>query len=198
MILSLSLLSSFNVLSQSSWELDKQNNGITVYTRSEKDSNFKSFKAQVLVNAEIEEVCKVLKEVNNYINWFGYTRTSKTLKKEEDFQYVYVETIFPWPYANRDMVYKMSFEEIDTNEILILLKGIPNYLAEIKGVLRMEKANGSILIKSQGEKTEVIYTFHSEPGGNIPIWLANNSIAELPYKTLLGLRKQLSNEPLLK
>ncbi|NBP70654.1 MAG: hypothetical protein EBU52_18190 [Cytophagia bacterium] len=60
-----------------------------------------------------------------------------------------------------------------------------------KGITRMQKADGYLLLKPLAGKTEITYAFHSEPGDNIPTWLANNSIAELPFITLQGLREML-------
>jgi len=180
--------------SQNNWEIDKNKDGIKVYTRVEKGSNFKAFKAIVEVDNTIGEIIKILKNVSEYTNWYGYTKTSKLLKTENNIQYNYVETIFPWPYSNRDMVYKMSIEKYSSGAVKILLKGLPNYIPKKKGIVRMKKAEGYILLQPNNGKTEIIYVFHSEPGKNIPAWLANNSIANLPFKTLSGLKKMLKEK----
>jgi len=193
------LLCAFFVMShysyaQNTWEIDKNKEGIKVYTRVEEGSDFKSFKAVTTVAATKNEVLKVLKNADEYSTWYGYTKTSTLLKLEKDVQYNYVETIFPWPYRNRDMVYRMSIEVLTTGAIKIALKGIPDYMQEKDGIVRMKEAEGYILLQPVDNGTEVIYIFHSEPGDNIPPWLANNSIAELPFKTLSGLRKILKEE----
>lgn len=180
--------------SQNNWEIDKNKDGIKVYTRVEKGSNFKAFKAIVEVDNSIGEIIKILKNVSENTNWYGYTKTSKLLKTENDIQYNYVETIFPWPYSNRDMVYKMSIEKYSSGAVKVLLKGLPNYIPKKKGIVRMKKAEGYILLQPNNGKTEIIYVFHSEPGKNIPAWLANNSIANLPFKTLSGLKKILKEK----
>lgn len=180
--------------SQNNWEIDKDKNGVKVYTRAEKGSNFKAFKAIVKVDNSIGEIIKILKNVPEYKNWYGYTKTSKLLKTEKGIQYNYVETIFPWPYSNRDMVYKMSIEKYTSGAVKILLKGLPNYISQKIGIVRMKKAEGYILLQPNNGKTEITYFFHSEPGKNIPAWLANSSIADLPFKTLSGLRKTLEEK----
>lgn len=179
---------------QSSWEMAMNKDAIIVYTRVEENSDFKSFKATMKVKGSLKEVIEILKDADNYKAWYGFTKTSKALKKEKDVQYNYVETIFPWPFNNRDMVYRMSINELNSNELLISLKGIPDFIPEKNGITRMQKAEGTILLKSINDKVEVTYQFHSEPGDNIPVWLANNSIAELPFKTLSGLRKILEKK----
>jgi hypothetical protein len=181
------------VLSQTSWEVDKRNKDIIVYTRYEKNSDFKSFKATMVIEASPIKILNVLKNANNYTEWYGFTKTAKVLDHANNIQFNYVETIFPWPYNNRDMVYKMSINTINSKEVYISLEGIPDYIPEKNGIVRMRKANGCIKLKTSGKYTEFTYQFHSEPGDNIPVWLANSSIAELPFTTLSGLKKILEN-----
>lgn len=191
LLLSLLLLISLDSFSQSSWVVAKNEDGIVVYTRTEKVSAFKSFKAVAKVEASTDEIIGKLKDADNYTKWYGYTKTSKLIKQEDSVQYNYVETKFPWPFANRDMVYRMSINLLHSGVVEIALNGLPNYIPEKKGIARMEKADGYLLLKPLDGKTEIIYEFHSEPGDNIPTWLANNSIAELPFITLRGLREVL-------
>ena len=180
--------------SQNQWIIDKNEEGIKVYTRVEQDSDFKSFKAVMVVNASADQILKILKDANAYTKWFGYTKSSKLLTYEKESQYNYVETIFPWPFSNRDMVYRLSVNTLSSGAIKIYLKGLPDYIPERRGIVRMKKAEGHILLTPQENKIEITYEFHSEPGDNIPSWLANSSITELPYKTLSGLRKMLQYE----
>jgi len=184
-------LLTLETFSQSLWQLDKNKDGIKVYTRTEKNSDFKSFKAVITVDASTDKILKTLKNTANYTKWYGYTKTSKLLKREKDVQYNYVETIFPWPFRNRDMVYKMTTKRFNNDSIKISLKGIPDYIQEKKGIIRMKKAEGYILLQPSNSTTKIIYVFHSEPGDNVPAWIANNAIAKLPFKTLSGLRKIL-------
>ena len=188
LLLSILLFISLDVFSQASWEVDKNKDGIVVYTRAEKNSSFKSFKAVATIDASTDEIINILKNVDSYTKWYGYTKTSKLIKQENGVQYNYVETIFPWPFANRDMVYRMSINSLPSGVVEISLNGLPDYIPEKKGITRMKKAEGYLLLKPLNGKTEITYEFHSDPGDNIPTWLANNSIAELPFKTLLGLR----------
>ena len=189
-LVSMLLYFSVSVHAQGAWEVDKQKDGIKIYTRNEKNSNFRSFKAIMLVEASPVDILKVLREADRYTDWYGFTKASKLLDQHHNVQYNYVETIFPWPYKNRDMVYKMSIDTAGTKSTRIHLVGLPNYIPEKKGVVRMQKAEGYLLLTPLGKHTEITYMFHSEPG-DIPVWLANSAIAELPFKTLSGLRANL-------
>ncbi|MEL7005049.1 MAG: START domain-containing protein [Bacteroidota bacterium] len=184
----------FKSTAQTSWEIDKIEGEIEIYTRIESDSEFKSFKAVMLVEASMIEIIEVLRDADNYTNWYGFTKTSTVLERHQNEQYNYVETIFPWPYKNRDMVYKMSIDLSNPAITKINLSGIPNYIPQRSGIVRMQEAEGYILLRQLGQQTEITYVFHSEPGDNIPAWLANNSITKLPLKTLSGLRTVLMVE----
>lgn len=186
--LSLLVCLSFNSMSQPQWEIDKNKDGIAVYTRTKQGSQFKSFKAEALLNAPIAEIIEILKNANDYTRWYGFTKTAHILKQEMQVQYNYVETIFPWPFSNRDMVYKMSIDSLGEDTIKISLKGLPDFIEEKKGIVRMIKAEGYLLLQRKADHTAITYVFHSEPGDHIPPGLANHSIAELPFRTLKGLK----------
>lgn len=178
-------------IAQTAWKIDKDENGIKVYTRIEEDSDFKAFKAITQLEASLQEIIAILQDADNYVDWYGFTKSSQLVKREKNVQYNYVETIFPWPFKNRDMTYRMSIDTTSSMETRISLTGLPDYLPEIKGIVRMKKAEGYILLRPMDGSTEIEYVFHSDPGENVPVWLANQSIAELPFRTLMGLRERV-------
>ncbi|MEM9326623.1 MAG: START domain-containing protein [Bacteroidota bacterium] len=176
---------------QGAWTLDKDENDIQVYTRRELDSDFKSFKAVTVLQVSAEDILGVLRDADRYEEWYGFTKTSQLLERQGNVQYNYVETVFPWPYKNRDMVYRMSIDTSNQAVTKVSLEGLPHHLPDNKGIVRMQVAKGYLLLATIDKETTITYVFHSEPGASVPAWLANASIAELPYQTLLGLRSEL-------
>ncbi len=193
-LLGILILINSEVFSQASWEIDIDKNGVKIYTKNETGSNFKSFKGVMLLEATPDKIIEILKDADGYVDWYGYTKTSKLLKSENDVQFNYVETEFPWPFKNRDMVYKMSIDTSNIGKIVLYLKGVPDYIEEKRGIVRMDKAEGYILLNKMTDSTEITYILHTEPGKGVPARLANRSIAEMPYNTLLGLRNNLQNK----
>ncbi len=182
---------------QDSWEIALNKEGIEVYTKDENGSDFKSFKGIVSITAPKELIIKLLKDGDNYKKWYAYTESSKLLKKEDGVQFTYVETNFPWPFRNRDMVYSTRIDASDAQKVKVSLIGLRDYIPEKKGIVRMDKAEGFILLEEISNKTKVTYVFHSNPGRGIPAGLANRSIADLPFKTLFDLREIAENHDLL-
>lgn len=183
-----------NASSSDLWSLDINKNGIKVYTRNVAGSDFKEFRGVARIEASIDELIDIFLDVDNYSKWFGYTEKSKILLKTDKNQYIYIETDFLWPYANRDMAYKMEINRSIPNKLELLLIGLPDYIPTQKGLVRMEQANGRIVLTAKGNATEIIYEYHSEPGNNVPVWLAHKIMSQLPYTTLTGLRKLLEDK----
>ncbi len=52
---------SIETVSQIPWELDKNKDGIKVYTRIQENSDFKAFKAVMIVDATTDQILNVLK-----------------------------------------------------------------------------------------------------------------------------------------
>ena len=199
-IKTISFLLIFSVLpsiafSQDLWELEKDSDGIKVYTRLEAGSPYKSFKAIALANASGEAIAAILKDINGYAAWFAFTEKVKLLENSLHEKYVYMETQFPWPFTNEDMIYMMTFATEGNGISKVTLIGIPSYLPPIDGINRMKEAHGYILLKPIGNKTEITYYMHSDLGGDIPVWMANKYIYNLPYQTLSNLKKISMNGP---
>jgi hypothetical protein len=186
-------LISLDVFSSENWMIDKEDDGIKIYTRSVEGSEFRAFKGVAQYDATLDEVLKVLSNVENYPQWFGHTEASKLLAQIENENYIYVETIFPWPYSNRDLVYKVVVKKISPEKTLITIQGNPDFIPVKKNINRMTQASGKILITSLGNKTEIIYEFHCEPG-NVPSWLANKLLPGYPLSTLSGLRRTIDSK----
>ncbi|TXT41395.1 MAG: hypothetical protein FD135_268 [Comamonadaceae bacterium] len=185
--------------SQDLWKLEKEGDGIKIYTRLEAGSPYKSFKAVTEVTANRGSIADILRDVNGYVNWFAFTEKVKLLESSDlNNKYVYIETQFPWPFGNEDMIYKITFSTEGNVLTKVTMIGVPDYLPPVTGIGRMKKVNGYILLKPVGDATEVTYCMHSDLGGNIPAWMANQYIDNLPYQTLLKFKKLLLDYPATK
>lgn len=66
---------------------------------------------------------------------------------------------------------------------------MPEYLPEVDGYVRVSRIDGFWeFAPKEGGEVEVTYQVHTEPGGNVPSWLANKFVVEAPYNTLRQLR----------
>jgi hypothetical protein len=179
----------FCVAGQENWNPVKDETGIKVYTATLSGSKYKAFKAEMQLNCKIENIVEILKNTNNINKWIVNCKGVKLLKTDDNDQYYYIETALPLPFQNRDMVYHFQYIEINSEQVKVIVTGIPDYIQPNEGIVRMVKAEGYWLLTSVGtQMTSVTYQMHVEPGGLIPAWLANPFIKNVPFSTFKELR----------
>ena len=176
---------------QETWKLAKNKKGIKVYVSVVPSSDYYAFKAVMSVRATEIEIVKIFKDVNKYPEWFAFTASAKLINQiTNDEQLFFMETDYPWPYSNECMNYHMEFVKIQGNKQKITITGT-NKSTNCKKSLK--KASGYILLEPDGGNTKISYYFHSEPSQNIPTWLINPMIHEMPYQTFISMRKKLNS-----
>ncbi len=184
-------------LTQEGWELKKEKDGIRVYTKDIKDSDFKAFRGQTEVKGQLSDVIAVLLDVDQYKEWMPDTKSVKVLKEdsETDITY-YVATDVPWPVSDRDGVYQMrvSYDK-ETPSISIFVKALPDYVEEYKGHVRVRKSDTVYKLVQVGENRVMVdYEVAAEPGGGIPAWMVKMKVVSIPFESLEALRTRINRD----
>lgn len=180
---------SVQLLAQENWQLVKAKKGIEVYVAEMVDSDYYAFKAMMWLDVTQQEIVHQLRKVSVYPEWFAYTARARLISQNNEQQSFFMETDYPWPFSNECMNYKMSFEERGGEQLKIVIEGLNDY---VDCKYRFKKASGYILLETVGKRVKITYYFHCEPEQYIPTWLINPNIHEMPYRTFVGLRSQLS------
>ena len=119
---------------------------------------------------------------------------SKVLEQESRLHFIeYMQTKGPFPVKDRDSVFEF-LAEIDNNgkHAHIYVKPLPDYIAENKDMVRIRKGSGFWDLEADNNgNVKVTYQFHSDPGGEVPSWLANSFVVSHPFKTLSNLKNRL-------
>ena len=172
------------------WSLDKQKNGIDVYTRPVADSGIKEFKGVAEVAAGVAVILAVLRDSDRFKTWFPNTSESSLLGREDDVSYQYSVMTAPWPVSDRDNILRsVSTHNNETGVVVITLNAVPDYHPEAEGRVRVQRARGSWKLEPlAANRTNVTFTMHLEPGGGIPQWLINTRIVATPFDALTNLR----------
>jgi len=89
-------------LSQSEWELKKNEDGIKIWTSDTPKSSFKTFKAQMTVNADLEKVKTLLIDLDTITHYYeGITKVTDVEQISENEAAYFLEFDFPWPVSKR-------------------------------------------------------------------------------------------------
>jgi hypothetical protein len=192
-ILALIIVFTQLALSAQEWELKKIGDGIRVYTGLKQGSDFKSFKAEMKVNRQVDQVKYILQNVDLYPNLFPDTKELKILKRPNDstlIQYSHTET--PWPIDDRDGVYQVRFKKRADGGFIVVGEALPNYLPEKEDIVRIKKTDSLWEVIPQKDGTlKIIYTVSAEPGGKLPDWLVNSAVVDIPFNTFTNLKATL-------
>ncbi|MDT0551888.1 hypothetical protein [Urechidicola vernalis] len=177
--------------SQENWELIQDKDEIFIYTRNEENTSFKAFKAQLEMNTSIHRFVYEIQNLEGFKDWGYKIKEVNLLERQGDtVQIYYAESKAPFPFKNRDGIYKNTFRWNSELEILsIPIAVLHEYLPEKENNVRVKGIGYWEVTKLAENKLQVIFQMSIDPGGGIPAWLSNIFITDSPYSTLINLKK---------
>lgn len=176
------------------WEVASHEPGLTIYTRRMPGQDLKDFRGVVRVQASMREVLAALVDVENMPQWFYSMREARVLEVDgPQGSFLYFVLAGMGPVSDRDAVVRVAITQ-DPQTLVLNLSGdaAPEYYPPVRGRVRIPRLQSSwTLTPLAAGETEVRLDGHADPGGRIPVWVANLVVTALPQKTLQGLRTRL-------
>jgi len=177
------------------WSLDKDKNGIKVYTRRSEGAKLKEFKGVMTINGSPDKVAALLKDISKHDKIMFKCRagTAKIIKKVSDNEfYTYMEIDSPWPASDRDVVTMYKFSKAGDGTINCQIKAFPDMVPKKEGFVRVPKTEGYWKMEPAGAGfVRITNQALSEPGGNVPDGLANSAAVDAPFYMLNAMRTVL-------
>jgi len=196
-VLSTMLLTLTVVQAQNNWELRRNENGITIYSRRSTNGKIVELRLQCQLNATPGQLVAQILNISHYSDWVYGNKRSGVIKKVSDQDLVYfTEAHLPWPVQDRDLVLDLNISPATASAPLtITVKSIPGYLPPKKHFIRIPYSLAVWKVTPiPGNKIAIDYTFSLDPGGSIPAWLVNLTVATGPYKSFIMLGNILNAE----
>jgi hypothetical protein len=186
------------VVAASDWKLAIQKDGIDVSTRPVKGSDFDEFMGTADIDASIDVVYAVIKDVPAATQWMADCKENREISKIDEHTSVQFNvTKSPWPVSDREaLVIVTEKKDEKTGKITFAFHETNDTSVPVgKGNVRMPEISGQwILTPVNQDHTKVIYTVKSNPGGSLPKSLANMKSKEIPYNTLMGLKMMVKKD----
>jgi len=186
------------IMAASDWKLAIQKDGIDVSTRPVAGSDFDEFMGSTDIDASIDVVVAVLKDIPAATQWMADCKENREIHKIDEHTSVQFNvTKAPWPVSDREALCivtekkdektgKITFEFHETNDPSVPIG---------KGNVRMPEISGQwVLTPINQDHTKVIYTVKSNPGGSLPKSLANMKSKDIPYNTLMGMKMMVKKD----
>ena len=178
---------------QGKWELKRNENGIAVYTRTPLKGNLKELRVVCDLDATEAQLIATLQDIADYSKWVYGNKKSYILKTPDPQTTIYyTEAHLIWPIKDRDLVIQLNVDQSDPKELKIVVKSLPDYLPVNKNFIRVPYSLALWNVTPVSEKKlKVDYTFSVDPGGAIPPWLVNATMAIGPYNSFVKLKAAL-------
>ncbi|MBI3384472.1 MAG: START domain-containing protein [Aquabacterium sp.] len=177
---------------QSVWTLDGDSNGIAIYTRQLPGNPLKDFKGVMEINAPIKQVVATLADVSTMHEWFFLLREARFLQGQgPNDAYVYMAINGIWPVRSRDVVAHVKVrQDPDTLAIYVDVESKDGILPPQAEHVRMPNLKSSWTLRPlSATRTAVELEGHGDPGGAIPMGLANMVVTTIPRQSMDKMRQ---------
>jgi len=181
-----------NLNAQSQWKLHKQNTAYTLWMKDVENLECKQFKIQTELNEDLQSVYNIFKDVEHMHLWYDKVKRVSLLKKINSNEAIYLlEYDLPFPFEDRITTIKGT---INYNEYMGKITVTTEYFSypipdlHQNASLIKNISGGWEIVKTNNGTLLVTHHGYMDPGGNVPIWLVNESLTSGPPKTIEGLK----------
>jgi hypothetical protein len=178
-------------------ELRKSKDGIQVFACDTPDSKLKSISATFQLDASISTLASHVMDIAAYPHWQYKVSETELIERVNEHELVYRgEVKAPWPVSNRDLVVRLRISQDPKTKVTkILAISEPDRFPQKQGVVRVPKSETRwVITPISNTRLQVEYYFSVDPGGSIPGWLLNLTIAEGPYQTFKSLIARINTD----
>lgn len=176
------------------WELNHegtQRGEVTTYVREVSDSPVKAFKGVVELQASATSVLAVLTDVDTFPEWIFQSQGARRLSSRVQ-ERIHMRFNGIWPVADRDVVLANTLTQKADGEILLHSENAEGIKGKQRGFVRIPALDNQFVITPLADGwVRVKFETFVDPGGNVPVWLANLVSTKAPRVTLEGLKEQL-------
>ena len=184
-------------LDSDDWQLHADRNSIKIYTKAQKGSDFKAFKAVAVLDSPIENIMAVMANPKSCLEWvYGCIESYGFDENSFNKRYAYSVNDLPWPVQDRDYVLEINTRnDSQTGEIFMDMFAVSDKISKKSELVRVNLAETHYIFRpTQDGKTEMVWLQHTEPGGAIPSWLVNALIVDVPLKSMKALEAVANTE----
>lgn len=175
------------------WSLASNQNGIQVYTQQVAGQDVKNFRAVMTVNASMQQVVATLMNGDQMPEWFYSVLESKPVTVNIAGHYRYMWIKVPWPATDRDAVVKVNLsQDPKTLQLSLFAAATPNLLPIHPDRIRIPRMQSGWTVTPLGKsRTQIQLDGNADPGGNIPVIVANIVVSLTPKITMRQLKVRL-------
>jgi hypothetical protein len=186
------------------WKKLSDEAGVQTFQERHSVEGVVAFRGETIIPTSLERIATVLRDESLRKEWIDSLEESKILEKISEFEQVeYNHSKVPWPFHDRDFVYraKIAVNLDQARTMTISMKSEENALKPPQsGLVRGEILRCFYSMKEivgAEPKTEIVIEMALDPKGVIPMWMVNLTQKKWPHNTLNALKKLAMNPDLV-
>jgi hypothetical protein len=179
------------------WRLEKDKDGIQVYTRAVDGWTVREFKGVSSIAADLSSLVAIITDAHASREFSEFVSETEIRHRESDTHYqVYSATKLPWPLSDRDILSQRDITQ-NKNSFVVTITDVAIEDPEPprKGFVRIVKSRTEWKLSPTSRGMVLVETSTlSDPGAPIPSSIINAMSVSTPFKTLTKL-KELAGRP---
>jgi hypothetical protein len=172
------------------WETVYQQGDLSVQRRDYRGSALDEVKGMVRVRSSLNALMALLKDAGFNQQWVYRSGGARILQDAGYAQaWVYGIVDAPFPMQDRDTVVRFDYhQDAATRDITVTITNLPDYIAADPNLVRVPEMGGFWRLRPEADGwVQVTYQVYGDPGGWIPVWLANRAALVSVQYTLANL-----------
>lgn len=188
----LAILASSTAPAADRWRLEKDEDGIQIYTRAVEGKTIREIRGTVEVEARLSSVAAVLSDVGAIPQLSDVVSEAKIQQRDSETRFqVYSVLKMPWPVSDRDMVNQIEIRQ-DPQTLAVTFKNtaLPEGVPAKSGLVRIVESRSQWRITPLSDgKIGVEMLAFTDPAGSIPASVINSLSVVAPFKSMRALRE---------
>lgn len=175
------------------WQFARERDGIRLYVRQEANTSFRSFHGVTDFRGNFDKVCSLVGDPRN-LDWWGEDIKNIRLlsyEKDKQIRYYFIYDV-PWPFTDRDLVAEVHLtKDRVTGAKTVFSKQLLNVVPQYPELIRVTNFWQKWTIQPmKGGMIHVTLEGFIDPAGDVPAWLYNMVIIDIPMRLLKDIRKR--------
>ena len=173
------------------WDTVIEQENLRVERRPHTGSVLMEFRGTTRLQASMGAVIALLRDDTYNHQWVYRSGGARILGEQGGAQaYVYGVVDAPWPIADRDTVVRFDYRQAPGSGVVTIdIRNFPDFIPHKPEYVRVPEFGGFWQLRPRsGGLVEVIYQVYGDPGGWVPMWIANQA-------ALLSVSRTLRNMP---
>ena len=178
------------------WRLEKDRDGIQLYTRAVPGWAIREIRGVTRVPARLSALVAVIHDVPNARELSDLVETAEVTQRDSEARYRVYSTIdMPWPVGDRDIVTQREITQDPATLAVTITDTAQAGVPRVEGLVRIEKSRQQWTLQPLADGA-VAVDVHllSDPAGPIPASLINAMSVSTPLQ-MLGKLREMAQRP---